>query len=549
MKNKDTKKYLGNDDDHNDQYIDIYCHNTTSTMKTKPRIGIYNKKYTINTTAMMSTVLLLIIIITMFATICIATDVDVSTAAADHHDSSITPAVAATDTTTFNNVDDTPPSSTAETDAFEADKIAAISKSSTHDDTHHRHRLSLVDPKKTNFMLAIGRRVEQAGHILRKFGRDTSASTVDPIVTSVVDKGNRRLLTSKNDKNGNSNKRAKNNNKNLQNELAQCREDLDQCHQDVKDLNFTTSMFVQMGEGCSIKKINETAYQLYVKFMNVDTWVFTDRPVKHEETKSTEDFINDFKDTFGNVYPNAAVTFDDDTIDSGTDVPLVSFFLDAAALLLQDEDIFDANIPIVYTVEQSDEQAKFASLESYMKEGEDTSAEYRSCSLFVDSTKEDSTCTYTSGATTCPSTLGQSCTASDALKKIANLCDEVPQVYDLRKEGGDFVYSLSIRSYTDYALGIAKRVSAALSTFDQHDGGTKIKIGSIDRIECNTVHFENGDICQATGKPRRGVIKFVEDCSTNGLFNVGCVVEDPTCVYTVTVRGLCCDHTWIDFAQ
>lgn len=95
----------------------------------------------------------------------------------------------------------------------------------------------------------------------------------------------------------------------------------------------------------------------------------------------TETFVETFDATFGDNPPNAAVTFNDDTT-MGTDAPLISVFVDAAVL---DGDGDDNTIPLMYTIEQRENQASFTALESYFEADGETSVEFESCSLFIDS--------------------------------------------------------------------------------------------------------------------------------------------------------------------
>lgn len=99
----------------------------------------------------------------------------------------------------------------------------------------------------------------------------------------------------------------------------------------------------------------------------------------------TETFVETFDATFGDIPPNAAVTFNDDTT-MGTDAPLISVFVDAAVLDGDYEGDDNTTIPLMYTIEQRENQASFAALESYFGEPDgETSVEFESCSLFIDS--------------------------------------------------------------------------------------------------------------------------------------------------------------------
>lgn len=168
-------------------------------------------------------------------------------------------------------------------------------------------------------------------------------------------------------------------------ELQQCRMDLKKC-QDERD---TPSMLaVQMGNECILKRHHGQSsglfndhdgyeYELFVKNMNDDTFIFSDRPSTVESVESTMKFIDGFDVTFKDGPPNAAVTFTKSSVDDKTDTPLVSVFLEAA---------YDQDTPplsVTYRLHQGQSQARVVSLESYFTDGQDE-ATFDDCSIFID---------------------------------------------------------------------------------------------------------------------------------------------------------------------
>lgn len=168
---------------------------------------------------------------------------------------------------------------------------------------------------------------------------------------------------------------------------AERESDLQQCEYDLEnssDSNEEHWLFIQMGSNCNLEKVTEKeggrkthSFKLTIKDMNQVTWKFSDRPHTHEETMSTQAFIDGFSTTFGDIHPNSAISF---VSDHHLDEPLVAMFMNAVH---GDEDA-DGTIFVEYSITQSTDQADISSLESYFLKGE-RSTSFDECTLFIDS--------------------------------------------------------------------------------------------------------------------------------------------------------------------
>jgi len=105
-----------------------------------------------------------------------------------------------------------------------------------------------------------------------------------------------------------------------------------------------------------------------------DTYVFTDRPLRHGDTMSTTEFFEFYELLFEDSKPNAAVTFHSDVREQ-FEGPLISIFIEAG---------WQADGSAYYEISQSDQQAQIASVEAFFENEDDTTAPFSDCSLFID---------------------------------------------------------------------------------------------------------------------------------------------------------------------
>jgi len=244
------------------------------------------------------------------------------------------------------------------------------------DSRHRKHQLTKAAIETAS---QIATAVSKAANLFKIHGRPSvGAQTVDTQL--------RRLKNTKT-------KKAKNHiieeepNKELSvqfNLMQQYKEELDQCE---AEKNSPKNLFVQMANHCTLERLvstsNVTLYNLITSDMHDETWVFTDRPFRHEETMSSKDFLNNFNETFRTSLPNAAVTFvsEKENIFEG---PLVSVFLDGvyseSAVFLNNT----STTTYTYVLEQSSDQREVIALDSFFSNDEDVMI-YEDCSIFIDS--------------------------------------------------------------------------------------------------------------------------------------------------------------------
>ena len=164
---------------------------------------------------------------------------------------------------------------------------------------------------------------------------------------------------------------------NCSDKLDKCRSKLETCE---KEADAPTLLFTQMGQSCKLKRKERgdgnPYYEWSSKDMDVETYVFSDRPYRIAYSMPTEEFFENFDDTFSKETggkPNGAMTFrHKDT--NEFEGPLIAVYVDAAYK--------KSSGKFVYELSQSKEEKEVNALDEFFDDGD--VVEYESCSLFID---------------------------------------------------------------------------------------------------------------------------------------------------------------------
>jgi len=147
------------------------------------------------------------------------------------------------------------------------------------------------------------------------------------------------------------------------------------------------SLGVQTGQNCRLERERafpspsplEWKYKLFLNKVS-DTTVFSERPTRVAKVLSTQIFVDNFDKLFLTSVPNTAVTFaSKDVDDENLTGPLIVLFKNPSTV----------DDGISYDLDQSFEQAKVLSLNSFFNEGsievdKTMTVFLGSCSLFID---------------------------------------------------------------------------------------------------------------------------------------------------------------------
>lgn len=168
----------------------------------------------------------------------------------------------------------------------------------------------------------------------------------------------------------------------LKKQLQECRSSLEECQTSLAAPSF---LYVQMAGQCTLDK-NGDRYFLRTEDMDMDTYVFSDRPYTYASTLPTSYFIGYLFDRyFASSRPNAAFTFNvfQNESEATFEGPLISIMLTAQNMLLQN----DNSTLIVYELGQSSEQQQVTPLSGFFP-GIDpdgtASVTFQYCSVFID---------------------------------------------------------------------------------------------------------------------------------------------------------------------
>ncbi|CAB9503459.1 expressed unknown protein [Seminavis robusta] len=176
-------------------------------------------------------------------------------------------------------------------------------------------------------------------------------------------------------------------------DLVSCLDALSSCGDgDGSDPSY---LYTQMANSCTLHKL-DGSYELRTDDMDDETYQFSDRPFRIEETYTTMEFFESFDDIFASSPPNAVFTF----VHSETDEfegPLVAVQVDAMYTSATEDD--DSKVTYTYVLEQSDSQADVVALEDFFEDGSDMIT-FEDCSIFIDSS---SSCNPTAGYVYCAS--------------------------------------------------------------------------------------------------------------------------------------------------
>jgi len=148
------------------------------------------------------------------------------------------------------------------------------------------------------------------------------------------------------------------------------------------------SLAVQTGQNCRLERERvfpspsplEFNYKLFLNKVS-DTTMFSERPTRVAEVFSTRSFVDNFDKVFRTSVPNTAVTFaSKDVDDENPTGPLIVKFKNPSTV----------DDGISYDLDQSFEQAKVLSLNSFFNEGSIEADNKMTvflgdCSLFIDS--------------------------------------------------------------------------------------------------------------------------------------------------------------------
>ena len=164
---------------------------------------------------------------------------------------------------------------------------------------------------------------------------------------------------------------------NCSDKLDKCRSKLETCE---KEADAPALLFTQMGQSCKLKRKERgdgnPYYEWSSKDMDDETYVFSDRPYRIAYSMPTEEFFENFDDTFSKETggrPNGAMTFrHKDT--NEFEGPLIAVYVDAAYK--------KSSGRFVYELSQSKDQEEVNALDEFFDDGD--VVEYESCSLFID---------------------------------------------------------------------------------------------------------------------------------------------------------------------
>lgn len=170
-----------------------------------------------------------------------------------------------------------------------------------------------------------------------------------------------------------SSKTSKNTKKALQDYIKVLEKEIDECENKVDPSN----LVIQTATTCEIARSTsngKTSYQLITDTIAEDTYIFTDRPVTHEATIKTTQFVADFAEIFISSPPNAGLTL---LSDDGSNFvgPVVVIFESAKN---------EANDRVVYDIEQSVSQNTVFPIESFFDGKTSDSVSFQKCSYFID---------------------------------------------------------------------------------------------------------------------------------------------------------------------
>ena len=168
----------------------------------------------------------------------------------------------------------------------------------------------------------------------------------------------------------------------LKKQLRECQSSLDAC-QTARDA--PSSLFVQMAGHCTLDK-KAGRYFLRSEDMDVDTYVFSDRPYTSASTLPTSYFVGYlFQKYFASGLPNAAFTFNvfQNQSEATFEGPLISVLLTSENIVLQDSN----KTQVEYELGQSPEQEAVTALSAFfpgVDPNGNASVTFEFCSVFID---------------------------------------------------------------------------------------------------------------------------------------------------------------------
>jgi len=155
--------------------------------------------------------------------------------------------------------------------------------------------------------------------------------------------------------------------------ISEAEDQIDALKDEVAELTKPNYLGIQTAPTCRIERESAGKYKLIAESTAEDDAfiVFSDRPLTLEYSITTEDFVANFDEIFGQDFPNTGLTFVDE---SGETVgPFVVIFGSAS---VDGEEI-------IYDITQSETQSDVLSIEDIFDGSEDT-VSYKDCSYFID---------------------------------------------------------------------------------------------------------------------------------------------------------------------
>lgn len=172
----------------------------------------------------------------------------------------------------------------------------------------------------------------------------------------------------------------------LKKKLQECEASLQETQ---ATLNAPSFLFIQMAQSCTLEM---TAGRYYLKSsdMDIDTYMFSDKPFRYASTLPTSYFVGYlFDEIFADEKPNAGFTFNvyNNQSEASFEGPLISIVLKSQEISLQD----DKTTMVVYELAQSAEQVKATPLSAFfpvIDPDGSASLTYELCSIFIDDGEE-----------------------------------------------------------------------------------------------------------------------------------------------------------------
>ena len=162
----------------------------------------------------------------------------------------------------------------------------------------------------------------------------------------------------------------------LKRQLEQVKAELKACQS-----SSATYLHVQMAENCSMHMVGDRTF-FNTTDMDIDTYVFSDRPFRYAATIPTSRFNGElFDQLFADSPPNAAITFNvyDGAAENTFEGPVISILLASTSFEMDS----DNSTRVQYEVMQSADQEAILPLSRFFENGSD-SVVFEQCSVFID---------------------------------------------------------------------------------------------------------------------------------------------------------------------